>query len=70
MSRPGSYGYDLSGARQLLSRIKKSKKYKFLFVTDDLDARTLPPWVRTLKQTTDGHLSALALHHDMALAHS
>jgi len=45
-------------ARTLLLRIKQGAKPRFLFVADDQDISRLPAWVKTARQTTDGHLVA------------
>jgi len=39
-----------------------------VFIADDHDVSRLPPWAKTARQTTDGHLAELALAHDAALA--
>jgi hypothetical protein len=38
------------------------------FFSDDLSAQELPSWVRVPRQTTEGHLAALAKAHGAMLA--
>ena len=40
----------------------------WIFIPDDHDISHLPRWVRTPKQTTDGHLAELARANDAVLA--
>ena len=54
------YGFGVSQARDLLLQLKGTRVLKFTFVTDDHDVSHLPGWVKTAKQTTDGHLLQLA----------
>ncbi len=55
-------------ARTLLLRLKAEKALKFAFISDDHDVSHLPGWVKTAKQTTDGHLEQLAKANDSLLA--
>jgi uncharacterized protein len=54
------YGFAVSQARDLLLQLKAATVLKFTFIPDDHDISRLPGWVKTAKQTTDGHLSQLA----------
>lgn len=54
------YGFTVLQARDLLLRLKSAKVLTFKFLPDDHDISRLPAWVKTAKQTTDGHLSQLA----------
>ena len=54
------YGFSVMQARDLLLRVKDSKRMRWIFIPDDRDIFHLPRWVRTPKQTTDGHLAELA----------
>ena len=54
------YGLRVSQASQLLAALKSSTVVNFVFVADDQDASSMPRWVKTAKQTTDGHLAQLA----------
>lgn len=56
---PG-YGLSVSQARTLLLRLKRAPALSHTFITDDHDASRLPAWVKTARQTTDGHLVELA----------
>jgi uncharacterized protein len=63
LAQAPAYGFTIGQARTLLLRIKQAAKPRFLFVTDDQDISHLPTWVKTAKQTTDGHLVKLANAH-------
>ena len=52
------YGFAVSQARDLLLRLKSASP--LTFIPDDHDISHLPAWVKTAKQTTDGHLQQLA----------
>lgn len=54
------YGFSLSEARALLRRIKTVNSLNFTFIADNHDVSHIPAWVKTAKQTTDGHLAQLA----------
>ena len=64
---PGS-GLTVAQARTVLLRIKQASLPKFSFISDDHDASQLPGWVKSPKQTTDGHLVKLASSNGAALA--
>ena len=64
---PG-YGFTVQGARTLLLSIKSHGKLPLAFLPDSNDISLLPAWVRTPKQTTDGHLVQLASAHGAVLA--
>jgi predicted nucleic acid-binding protein len=53
-------GLTIEQARTLLLRIKQAAGPNFSFIADDHDVSQLPRWVKTPKQTTDGHLVRLA----------
>jgi uncharacterized protein len=54
------YNFTISEARALLLRIKSAGGLKFTFLADDHDLSHMPTWVKSAKQTTDGHLVQLA----------
>ncbi|HTQ59772.1 MAG TPA: PIN domain-containing protein [Candidatus Solibacter sp.] len=62
------YGSSVARARELLLELKKSNKMRCTFIADDRDISHLPRWVRTPKQTTDGHLAELARANEGVLA--
>jgi len=62
------YGVALSQARELLLELRKSSVVKITFVADALDTSQLPSWVKSPKQTTDGHLLQLAQANGLMLA--
>ena len=59
---------DVARARDLLTRIKESRRPAFVLLDDRLGADRLPAWVKLPAQTTDGHLVALAGAHAARLA--
>ena len=63
-----AYGFTVLQARTLLLRLKKSKIVTFTFLADGHDISHLPSWVKTPKQTTDGHLLQLASANAAVLA--
>jgi uncharacterized protein len=54
------YGFTVAHARALLLRLKRGKILSFVFIPDDHDVSHIPAWVKTARQTTDGHLVELA----------
>ncbi|MGD9588028.1 MAG: hypothetical protein AB7Q37_06940 [Pyrinomonadaceae bacterium] len=63
-----AYNVTLEQAKSHLSMLKASQTYDFEFLADDNDASWLPRWVKSSKQTTDGHLAELAKAHGCILA--
>ena len=62
------YRVPIRDACELISRLRKNRKRRFDFIPDDHGAAELPAWVKTGKQTTDGHLLELAKAHGAELA--
>lgn len=62
------YGSSVAQAQELLARMKNSDRVRWSFIADDRDASQLPKWVRSPKQTTDGHLAGLARAHGSVMA--
>ena len=62
------YFVDVATAVRALSQLKRNKLIPFEFLPDDLRIELLPRWVKTPRQTTNGHLVALAAHHKTRLA--
>src|SRR4029077_14187429 len=62
------YGFTVTQARTLLTRLKKSQGVRFAFIADDHDVSYLPAWAKSAKQTTDGPLAQLATANDAILA--
>jgi uncharacterized protein len=60
LAQAPQYGITVSQACELLRRLKTTPTVNFTFITDDQDISNLPGWVRTAKETTDGHLKQLA----------
>jgi uncharacterized protein len=61
------YGSSVTQARELLLKVKDSDGIRWIFIADDRDVSQLPRWVRTPKQTTDGHLAELARANEAVL---
>ena len=55
-------------ARKLMARLRSNRIRPFVFLADHHGAADLPLWVKTGRQTTDGHLAALAAAHGARLA--
>src|SRR5271169_138337 len=68
LAQAQQYEFTISQARALLLRLKSSDIVKFTFVPDDHDVSYIPAWVKTGKQTTDGHLAQLAKSKGATLA--
>jgi len=68
LAQASQYGFTVSHARSLLLRLKAGDVVKFTFISDDHDIARLPAWVKTPKQTTDGHLAELAKANGALLA--
>lgn len=68
LTQAPQYGFSLAQARDLLARLRSSAKPSFSFISDDQDLSRLPAWVKTSRQTTDGHLLQLARSHGYTLA--
>lgn len=62
------YGSSVAQARELLLKMKNSDGIRWIFIPDNHDISRLPRWVRSPKQTTDGHLAELARDHEAVLA--
>src|ERR1035437_8086242 len=68
LSQTSVYNIDVEQARALLTNLKRFKGLNFAFIADDHDVSHLPAWVKTSKQTTDGHLAQLAKANGAILA--
>jgi predicted nucleic acid-binding protein len=62
------YGFTVQQARTLLLSLKVNAKLQLSFLPDSNDISMLPAWVKTPKQTTDGHLVQLAGANGAVLA--
>jgi len=60
LAQAPQYGFTVGHAGSLLLRLKAGNALKFTFFPDDHDISHIPAWVKTAKQTTDGHLAQLA----------
>jgi len=63
-----AYGMDVAQARSLLMELKAWNELPLEFMPDGNDISTLPAWVKSPAQTTDGHLVQLASANDAVLA--
>jgi uncharacterized protein len=68
LAQASQYGFTISNARTLLLRLKTGNSLRFTFIPDDHDVSYIPVWVKTAKQTTDGHLVQLAKAKSAILA--
>ncbi len=68
LAQAPQYGFTVSNGRSLLLRLKAGNTLKFTFISDDHDVSHLPAWVKTPRQTTDGHLAQLAKANGSILA--
>ena len=68
LAQAPAYGLTVIQARTLLLRLKGARTSPIKFIPDEHDVSHLPPWVRTPKQITDGHLSKLATENAAVLA--
>jgi predicted nucleic acid-binding protein len=62
------YGIAIIQAKNSLRELKVTTPVPFGFLIDDQNISTLPAWVKKPKQTTDGHLVALAASNGATLA--
>jgi len=63
-----NYGFTVQQAQTLLNSLKTKNQIPLTFLHDGIDIAQLPAWVKTPKQTTDGHLVQLASAHKALLA--
>ena len=62
------YGLPVAQACSLLRQLKAARSVNLEFIPDNHDVTHLPPWVKTAKQSTDGHLAELAVANGAVLA--
>lgn len=67
LAQAAAYGFTVEQARHLLLRLKAAGSPRFTFLADDHDVSHLPAWAKSPKQTTDGHLIALASANEAIL---
>ncbi|HTC64840.1 MAG TPA: hypothetical protein VK709_18510 [Candidatus Saccharimonadales bacterium] len=68
LSQAQQYRISVVQAREIMILLKASKLVRFSFISDGQDISNLPKWVKTAKQTTDGHLVELARANGAQLA--
>jgi predicted nucleic acid-binding protein len=66
LAQAPAYDFTVAQACALLLRMKKAGG--FTFIPDNHDMSHFPAWVKTAKQTTDGHLAKLASANGSVLA--
>jgi len=59
---------EVADAKRLLEEMKTRCPVAFHLISDAMGADKLPAWVKTAKQTTDGHLAELAKANGAVLA--
>jgi hypothetical protein len=62
------YNLNVFEARTLLLEMKANRTQPLTFLADGIDISALPAWVKSPKQTTDGHLVQLASTNEAVLA--
>lgn len=62
------YGMDVAHAKALLQQLKEWKEFPLEFIRDANDISSLPKWVKSPPQITDGHLAQLASSNGAVLA--
>lgn len=67
LAQAAAYGFTVEQARHVLLRLKAAGSPRFTFLADDHDVSHLPAWAKSPKQTTDGHLIALASANEAIL---
>jgi predicted nucleic acid-binding protein len=68
LAQASQYGFTVGHTRSLLLSLKREGGARFTFIADDHDVSRLPAWVKTPRQTTDGHLAQLAKANGAILA--
>jgi predicted nucleic acid-binding protein len=68
LAQAPQYGFTVALARTMLMRLKAGNSPSFTFIADDHDVSHIPSWVKTARQTTDGHLVRLAKAKNAILA--
>lgn len=68
LSQAPQYGLTVAQSKALLVRLKRQGAVPFEFIADEHDVSWLPAWVKTGRQTTDGHLAELARANNSILA--
>jgi len=63
-----AYGMNVTQARSLLMELKAWSALPLEFMPDGNDISSLPKWVKSPAQTTDGHLLQLAIANGAILA--
>jgi hypothetical protein len=68
LAQAPQYGFTVGQACNLLQRLKAARMVSFTFIADGQDISHLPNWVKTARETTDGHLAQLAVANSAVLA--
>ena len=67
-SQRSAFRFSVEEAKALLHKLKRTPTFTFEFIADANDISCLPHWVSESRQTTDGHLLALAGSNQAILA--
>jgi predicted nucleic acid-binding protein len=62
------YSVSIADGQRLISKLRANRKRTITFLQDHHGAADLPTWVKTGRQTTDGHLLGLAAAQGALLA--
>jgi predicted nucleic acid-binding protein len=62
------YRITVDDSKKLIGKLRANRRRRFVFFSDDRGVAALPAWVKTGKQTTDGHLLELAAANGAELA--
>jgi len=68
LAKSPAYGLSVPAARDLLLALKADLDFPVEFIADNNDIGSLPGWVQSPGQTTDGHLARLAKANNAILA--
>ncbi len=68
LNQAPNYRISISESRGFIRRLRENGKRRVVFLPDTTGAADLPDWVKTGRQTTDGHLLSLARAHGAQLA--
>jgi predicted nucleic acid-binding protein len=60
LNQAPQYRVPIADSKALLAKLRTQRKRTFAWLDDTQGSQHLPSWVRTGRQTTDGHLAALA----------
>jgi len=68
LAQPSVGALTVAAAKDILLQMKSNPSLPLAFLPDTEDISSLPAWVKSPSQTTDGHLAQLAAAHGALLA--